>query len=64
MGWINFKDEKTRPNNDTWVLIQSSLKHVPKYEVCHFENNEWYLPANDDACQEEDIVKWAYIQED
>ena len=63
MDWIDIKNDKTRPDNDTWVLVKTSLKWAPKYEVCHFKGNEWYLPANDDSCEEEDVVKWAYIQE-
>ena len=47
----------------SWVLIQSSLKNVPKYEVCIYGNGEWYIPANDDVCQESDIVKWCYIND-
>ncbi len=35
MDWIDFKNGKTRPDNDTWVLIKTSLKWAPKYEVCH-----------------------------
>jgi hypothetical protein len=46
------------------VLIQSSLKNVPKYEVCIYGNGEWYIPAYDDVCEESDIIKWCYIKVD
>ena len=52
-----------KPKEDSWVLIQSSLKNVPKYEVCIYGNGEWYVPANDDVCQDSDIVKWCYIND-
>jgi hypothetical protein len=63
MKWINFKDEKVSPKDRSWVLISSSLKNVPKYEVCHYKNNEWYLPAYDDVCEEKHIIKWVYIED-
>ena len=60
MKWNNID---IKPKEDSWVLIQSSLKNVPKYEVCIYDNGEWYIPANDDVCQESDIVKWCYIND-
>jgi hypothetical protein len=62
MEWINFKKDKTSPKDNSWVLIQSSLKNTPMFEVCHYKNNEWYLPSYDDSCDEKDITKWAYIE--
>jgi hypothetical protein len=63
MKWINFKEEKVTPKENSWVIILSSLKPSPKYEVCHYKNNEWYLPSYDDTCVDKFIVKWAYIEE-
>lgn len=62
MNWIDFKTDKTFPKNNSWVLIQTSLKNVPKFEVCYYTNGEWFLPANDEYCDEEHIIKWAYIE--
>ena len=62
MNWINFKKDKEYPDNDNWVLIQTSLRTVPKYEVCIYIDGEWFLPANDNSCDEKDITKWAYIE--
>lgn len=64
MKWIDFKQSSIKPDNESWVVIKTALKHVPDYEVCYYVNDEWYLPANDDSCREEDIVKWTYIRED
>lgn len=61
MKWKTIKESK--PKNDSWVLVQSSLKYVPKYEVCIYKDEEWYIPANDDVCEEEDIAKWCYVEE-
>ena len=58
MKWNNID---IKPKEASLVLIQSSLKNVPKYEVCIYDNGEWYIPANDDVCQKSDIVKWCYI---
>jgi hypothetical protein len=63
MNWIDFKKDKTSPKDNSWVLIQSSLKNTPKFEVCNYKNGEWYLPANDDSCDEGAIIKWAYLKE-
>lgn len=63
MNWVDFKQDKEKPKDDSWVLIQASLKHVPKFEVCHYKSDEWYLPSNDDSCDEKDILKWSYIEE-
>ncbi len=61
MDWIEIKNQK--PKDDTWVLIQSSLKNTPKYEVCYYDKNgEWYMPCYDDVCDEKDIIKWSYIE--
>jgi hypothetical protein len=62
MEWINFKEDKEKPKDGSWVIIQSSLEYVPKFEVCYYKDGEWYLPANDDSCFEDDIVKWTYIE--
>jgi hypothetical protein len=62
MEWINFKKDKTYPKDDSWVLIQSSLKNTPKFEVCHYKNNEWYLPSYDESCDDREITIWAYIE--
>ncbi len=64
MNWIDFKKDKIFPKDNSWVLIQSSLKNTPKFEVCYYdEKGEWYLPSYDDSCDEKDIKKWAYIEE-
>jgi hypothetical protein len=63
MKWIDFKKEKITPKENSWVIILSSLKPSPKYEVCHYKNGEWYLPSYDDTCVDKFIVKWAYIEE-
>jgi len=64
MKWIEFKEGKGKlPIENSWVLIESSLKNVPKYEVCMYRNGEWYLPSYDDSCEEGDIVAWCYIEE-
>lgn len=63
MNWIDFKKDKTSPKDNSWVLIQSSLKNTPKFEVCNYKNGEWYLPSYDDSCDENDIIKWVYIEE-
>jgi hypothetical protein len=63
MKWIDFQLSSKKPIDDSWVLIQSPLPGTPKYEVCIFNSDEWYLPANDDFCSDEDIVKWAYIED-
>jgi hypothetical protein len=60
MDWIEIKNQK--PKDNSWVLIKSSLKNVPKYEVCYYKNDEWYIPCYDDVCQEKDIIKWTYIE--
>ena len=60
MKWNNID---IKPKEGSWVLIQSSLKNVPKYEVCFYGDGEWYISANDDVCQESDIVKWCYIND-
>ena len=44
-------------------VIQSSVKYVPNFEVSYYKKGEWYLPSNDDSCNEADIIKWAYIEE-
>lgn len=62
MDWINCKESKEKPKDESWIIIQSSLKNVPKFEVCFYKNNEWFLPANDVSCEENDIIKWAYIE--
>ena len=63
MNWIDFKKDKTSPKDNSWVLIQSSLKNTPKFEVSHYKNGEWYLPSYDDSCDEKDIIKWVYVEE-
>ena len=60
MKWNNID---IKPKEDSWVLIQSSLKYVPKYEVCIYKDEEWHIPANDDICEEEDVAKWCYIND-
>ena len=50
------------PNDKSWVIIKSRLKHLPKYEVCFYNDDEWYLPSIDDVFLEEDIIEWAYIE--
>ena len=62
MKWIDFKKDKINPEDNSWVLISSSSKRVPKYEVCHYRNGEWYMPSYDDTCDELEIVKWSYIE--
>ena len=62
MKWIDFKKDKTPPSDNSWVLIQSSLKNTPMFEVCHYKNNEWYLPSYDESCDDREITKWAYIE--
>ena len=64
MKWIDFKSSGEKPKEGSWVLIQSSLPNVPKYEVCIFDSDEWYIPANDEVCNYEDVVKWCYIELD
>ena len=59
---MNWNSTDIKPKDNSWVLIQSSLKNVPKYEVAIYENEEWYVPSNDDVCQESDIAKWCYIE--
>jgi hypothetical protein len=63
MNWIDFKKDKTFPKDNSWVLIQSSSKYTPKYEVGIYRTYEWYLPSYDDSCVEKEIIKWAYIEE-
>ena len=63
MNWIDFKKDKTTPKDSSWVVIQSSVKYAPKFEVSYYKKGEWYLPSNDDSCNEVDIIKWAYIEE-
>jgi len=63
MNWIDLKKDKAKPNNNRWIIIQSSLKNVPKFETCFYSNGEWYLPENDDSCSETVIKKWCYIEE-
>ena len=67
MTWTNLVkgkvDESMRPKDESWVLIQSSGKNVPKFEVCYYKNKEWYLPSYDDSLEEESILRWTYIEE-
>ena len=63
MNWLDFKKDKTTPKDSSWVVIQSSVKYAPKFEVSYYKKGEWYLPANYDSCDEGDIKKWAYIKE-
>jgi hypothetical protein len=62
MNWIDFKKDKKFPKDSSWVVIQSSVKYAPKFEVSYYTNGEWCLPANDDFYDEKDIIKWAYIK--
>ena len=39
MNWIDFKKDKIFPKDNSWVLIQSSLKNTPKFEVCYYDEN-------------------------
>ena len=48
MTWFQLKD-KQFPQKGSWVLIRSSQKHVPKYEVCIYDGGEWFIPAYDDS---------------
>jgi len=59
---MNWNTLDIKPKDNSWILIQSSLKNVPKYEVCIYENGEWFIPSNDDVCEESDIIKWCYIE--
>jgi len=60
MEWVEIKNGK--PKDGSRVLIQSSLKNAPKYEVCYYENDEWYIPSYDDVYEEKHIIKWSYIE--
>lgn len=31
MHWTDFKKDKTSPKDNSWILIQSSLKNTPKF---------------------------------
>jgi len=62
-SWINFKKTKETPKDSSWIIIRRLIRYAPKYEVCFYKNEEWYLPANDDYGDEMDIVKWSYIEE-
>ena len=66
MNWITFYLSETKPSDGSWVLIQTTniRPEPPKYEVCYFKDNEWYIPANDDVYEDGRITKWAYIEED
>ena len=62
MTWFQLKD-KQFPQKGSWVLIRSSLKNLPKYEVCIYDGHgEWFIPAYDDSCVEKDIIEWCYIE--
>lgn len=61
MTWFQLKD-KQFPQKGSWVIIRSSQKHVPKYEVCIYDGGEWFIPAYDDSCMEKDIIEWCYIE--
>jgi len=66
MNWINFYISGRKPRDGSWVLIQTTWIRPtpPRYEVCYFKDNEWYIPANDNDYEDENITNWAYIQED
>lgn len=63
---MNWKILPELPDQKSWVVIETSTKHSPKYEVAIFSTyngvNEWFIPSNDDACDESDVIRWSYIE--
>ena len=68
---MNWNSTDIKPKDNSWVLIQSSLKNTQKYEVCIYENGVWVIPSNKlfmdkisyvVMLKESDIAKWCYIE--